>query len=137
MGNMLAHSARRRPKGYYLSSRGDTVSDKRWKAVEREHAKDLGVERIPVSGRQRDEGGADFADALCAYQCKHGQRQPSYLLRWLNGIKGWTERHRKIASQDLIPVVVWRGTRQRKEDAIVMLKWSDWVALYGDSNDKP
>ncbi len=101
------------------------MTDKRWKAVEREHAKDVGVERIPVTGRQRDEGGADFSDALCSYQVKHGQRQPSYLSDWLRGIGNWAARKGKIG------IVVWRGNRQLKRDAIVMMRWSDWVELHG------
>ena len=106
------------------------MSDKRWKAVEREHAKDLGVERIPVGGRQRDLHGADYEDGLCLYQQKHGYKQPSYLAGWLNGIRGTAQKHQKIG------IVVWRGKRQKKGDAIVMLKWNDWVALHGDSNDQ-
>jgi len=101
------------------------MPDKRWKQIEREHARDIGVERIPVSGRQRDLHGCDFEDALCQFQVKHGYGQPTYLSDWLNGICGTAEQHGKIG------VVVWRNNRQKKGDAVVMLKWDDWVALHG------
>jgi len=101
------------------------MTDKRWKAVERELAKDLGVERIPVTGRQRDKHGADFEDGLVMYQAKHGYHMPDYLRDWLQGICATSNLHGKVG------VVVWHGKRQARGDAIVMLRWSDWCDLHG------
>ena len=102
------------------------MTDKRWKQLERDMAKDVGTERIPVSGRQRDLHGADFQDGLCQYQAKHGYKQPSYLRGWLNGICGTAAQHQKTG------VVVWHGERQKRGDSIVMLRWSDWCDLHGE-----
>ena len=61
------------------------MSEKRWKVVERKFARDVGVERIPVTG-ERD--GADFEDAIACYQSKSRKCIPSWLGSWLSGIVG-------------------------------------------------
>ena len=100
--------------------------DKAWKAFERRTARRMGVERIPVTGI--DRAGADFENALFCVQCKLRRGMPSYLRKWLDGICGVAK------AKDRIGIVVWRepGRGKSDGDAVVLVKWSDWVQLHGD-----
>jgi hypothetical protein len=102
------------------------VSDKTWKAFERRCARRMGVERIPVTGIDRD--GADFENAMFCVQAKLRRGMPGYLRDWLDGICGVAKR------SDRIGLVVWRepGRGKTDDDAVVLIKWRDWVALHGE-----
>lgn len=100
------------------------MTDRAWKAFERRCARDVGTERIPVTGERE---GADFEDARFCYQAKLGRRAPSYLRAWLAGIAGAGFRR----SPAKIGVVVWKPKGARDEDAVVLVSWRDWVALQG------
>ena len=91
-------------------------------------AKALGVERIPVSGRQKDKHGADFQDGLVMYQAKQGYDQPGYILGWLRGICTTAEKHNKLGA------VVWKKKGKGMEDAVVVIRFEDWVQLHGKPN---
>jgi hypothetical protein len=93
-----------------------------WKAFERRLARDVGSERIPVTG---ERAGADFVDARCAYQAKLGRRMPAYLAEWLAGIRAAGR------ARGLIGAVVWKPLGARDDEALVLLSWSDWCALQG------
>lgn len=99
-----------------------------WKSCERRMARDMGTERIPVTGIDRD--GADFETALFCFQQKVRQMLPVWLWRWLTGICATAER------KDKIGVLVLKVPGMRDADAIVMLKWRDWVALHGTTDDR-
>jgi hypothetical protein len=101
------------------------MSDKGWKAYERRLARDVGVERIPVTGANADR---DFEDGIACYQAKCGYKQPSYLLEWLSGICGTAQRIDKVG------VVVWKPKGKQDIDALVFLRWKDWVDLHGTPN---
>lgn len=60
------------------------MADKGWKQAERRMARDVGCERIPVTGERH---GADFADGLCVYQLKVRKAIPGWLWDWLEGIR--------------------------------------------------
>ncbi len=98
------------------------MTDREWKAFERRLARSLGTQRIPVRG-ERD--GADFEDAMFAYQAKLGRRYPAYLRSWLAGIVDAGER------SGLVGVVVWKPKGGRDEDALVVLRFRDWCDLHG------
>ena len=100
------------------------VADKGWKAAERRMARDVGTERIPVTGERH---GADFEDGLCCYQLKVRRMIPAWLSAWLVGIQGAAAKRGKCG------VVVLKRPRERDEDAVVVLAWRDWVALHGDA----
>jgi hypothetical protein len=100
------------------------VTDRAWKAFERRMARDVGRERIPVTG---ERAGADFEDGMFCYQAKLGRRCPSYLGAWLAGI-GAAGRARR---PEKIGVVVWKPKRAEDAEALVVLRWSDWLALHG------
>lgn len=98
-----------------------------WKAFERRCARDMGTERIPVTG---ERAGADFEDDAFVYQAKLGRRMPSYLRVWLDGIRGAGVKR----TPEKIGVVVWKPLRARDEDAVVLLTWRDWVKLSGSAD---
>lgn len=98
------------------------MADKTWKAFERALAKQVGTTRIPVTGERH---GADFRQPMFAYQAKLGYGFPAYLRTWLDQIRG------KARDTGQIGVVVWRAKGMRNADALVCLRWDDWVALHG------
>lgn len=99
------------------------MADKRWKAAERRFARALGVERIPVTGVDRD--GADFEDGVACYQLKSRKSIPGWLWGWLSGIQG-TAR-----TKDKCGVLLLHLPGQERGDALVVLSFKDWQALHG------
>jgi len=55
---------------------------------------------------------------------------PSWLWDWLNGICVTAQFAGKIG------ILVLKVPRMRDEDALVILKWRDWVALHGTEKDQ-
>jgi hypothetical protein len=98
------------------------VSDPGWKKFERRCSRDMGTERIPVTGERH---GADGATAMFCFQYKLRNALPDWLFEWLGGIVGTAERQQKIG------VLVLKTPGMEDRDAIVMLRWSDWVDLHG------
>lgn len=87
-------------------------------------ARDLGVERIPVTGIDRH--GADFEDAIACYQLKVRRAIPGWLWDWHAGICATGQR------KDKAGVLVLRKPRQKDEDALVVLTWKAWRELHGN-----
>lgn len=85
-------------------------------------ARDVGCERIPVTG---ERCGADFTDAIACYQLKVRKAIPSWLWDWLSGIQG------HAATKGKAGVLVLKRPREKDEDAIVILSWREWVTLHG------
>ncbi len=98
------------------------MADRGWKQAERRMARDVGSERIPVTG---ERAGADFEDGVAVYQLKVRKTIPSWLWEWLTGIQGAGLSKRKAG------VLVLKRPRERDEDAVVILSWRDWVDLHG------
>lgn len=98
------------------------MADKAWKAAERSMARDVGTTRIPVTGERH---GADFEDALACYQLKVRNSLPGWLFTWLSGIC-WN-----AGPKGKIGVLVLNRPRRRRQDALVIVTWGDWVALHG------
>ena len=90
-------------------------------------AKDVGTTRIPVTG-ERD--GADFMTPMFAYQLKVRKAIPVWLGEWLTGICTTAAR------KDQIGVLVLNRPHQRRKDAVVCVRWSDWVELHGEIVDE-
>jgi hypothetical protein len=105
------------------------MADTRWKAAERSHARDVGTERIPVDGRAKHS--ADFENGLFCYQLKHRSGFPAYLYDWLDGIRSWAK------PTDKIGVLVLNKPRRPRSEALVLLRWADWVALHGAVGESP
>jgi len=100
------------------------MGDKGWKKFERRCCRDMGVERQAITG-ERD--GADNAPhPMFCFQFKCRAMLPSWLWEWLTGICATADRANKIG------VLVLKVPRMRDDDALVILKWRDWVALHGE-----
>ena len=93
-----------------------------WKKAETRFARDVGSERKPCDGT-RD--GADFEDGFCCYQLKVRKMLPTWLWKWLGGIRSHADGKGRIG------VLVLKKPRQEDSDAIVLLSWRDWVSLHG------
>lgn len=85
-------------------------------------ARDVGTERIPVTG-ERD--GADFEDGIACYQLKVRRMIPAWLWTWLHGIRATGQRKGKVG------VLVLKRPGERDAESVVILSWGDWVALHG------
>jgi hypothetical protein len=106
------------------------VSDRGWKKAERMMARDVGEERIPVTGERH---GADFGQrSPFWYQLKVRRMAPAWLFMWLDGICGTAQR----ASHDVTGVLVLNRPRRPRRDAVVVVRWADWVALHGAPNQE-
>lgn len=99
------------------------MADRGWKQFERRQCRDMGVERQPVTGERH---GADNAPhPRFAFQFKLRRALPRWAWEWLAGIVATAARDGKIG------VLVVKRPRQRDADALVLLRWADWVALHG------
>jgi hypothetical protein len=100
-------------------------SNPRWKKFERECARDMGTERIPVTG-ERD--GADFATPMFRFQAKRRKDcLPKEVLEWLDRAQLATVAEGK----DRISVVVIQRRGLNRGEAVVLLRWADWRDLHG------
>jgi hypothetical protein len=100
-------------------------NEPRWKKFERECARDMGTERIPVTGERE---GADFATPMFRFQAKRRKDcLPKEVLEWL-------DRAQLAAigeGQGRIPVVVIQRRGHARGEAVVLLRWADWRDLHG------
>lgn len=97
-----------------------------WKRRERDCAKALGGRRIPVTGTDRH--GADVEAGVFKVQVKHGRRRPQHLRDWLDGICSQ-------ATGEQVGIVVWADNNERLDDAVVLMKMRDFVALHGKPDE--
>lgn len=81
-----------------------------------------------MSGRQKDLGGADWETPMFAASIKLGYAMPKYLGDWLDAIREWVDRHKR----DRVPLVIWKPLHGKDADAVVILRYSDWVQLHGE-----
>lgn len=101
----------------------------RWKGFERRCADRMHGIRRPVTGLDRGDG--DVFTPMFEIQCKLRNGQPDYLLRWLDGICATASQRNRIG------VVVWKSPGQGKPDgdALVIMRWRDFVDLHGEVAD--
>lgn len=99
------------------------MSDKGWKQFERRAARDMGTQRIPVTG---ERNGADCATGLFCFQFKLRNSLPGWLWEWLSGIVGAAQPSGRVG------VLVLKKPHQRDAEALVVLRWADWVGLHGE-----
>jgi len=98
------------------------MSDTRWKRLERDVARKVGGQRIPVTG-ERD--GQDISHPVFAFQVKSRRTIPGWLATWLAGITGTARR------LDRVGVLVLHQPGTEVDDALVVLRMRDWVDLHG------
>jgi len=99
------------------------MADRSWKAFERRMCRDVGTTRIPVTGERH---GSDGTTTMFCFQFKLRKRLPGCLWDWLGGIVASAERSERVG------VLVVKRPRQLDEEALVILRWKDWVDLHGD-----
>lgn len=99
------------------------MPDKSWKKAERRVAVKLGGKRIPVTG---ERNGADVLTPLLAIQVKHGRNRPAFLRDWIDGICTTAQACERTG------LVVWQSKHERTDDALVLMRLSDFEALHGD-----
>lgn len=98
------------------------MADRGRKAFERRLCRDVWTERIPVTG---ERNGADGTTNRFAFQFKLRRSLPAWIFAWLAGICASAARSGKIG------VLIVKRPRMRDDDALVMLRWSDWIDLQG------
>ena len=99
------------------------MPDKAWKKFEREVARRLGGVRVPVTGL--DRAAADVDAGPFKVQCKLRRNVPAYLTKWLDGIT------MTAAQSGSTGIVVWRAPNTPNDNALVILKLSDWTDWHG------
>lgn len=95
-----------------------------WKRVERDVAKRVGGERVPVSGRQRGDA-PDIRHEHLSLEVKHRKALPA----WMHDAMRQAEASAKPGQ---LPMAVFHGERMRVDQSFVMVRLSDWVEWYGD-----
>lgn len=98
------------------------MGDKGWKQFERRCARDMGVERIPVTGERH---GADARTELFAFQFKKRAMIPVWLFSWLDPIV------RIARLSERIGVLVLKRPKMLDADALVIMRWGDFASLHG------
>jgi hypothetical protein len=93
-----------------------------WKGWERRVGKDLGGRRIPVTGIDRAD--RDVEAGIFFYQLKLRKSLPAWLFDWLGGICG-------ACPSGKVGVLILRKPRMEDNDALVILRYRDWVELHG------
>jgi hypothetical protein len=106
------------------------MPNKGWKQFERRLARALGTERIPVTG---ERAGADFEDGMFCYQAKKRATFPTYVAEWLASICT-TAAARTPAK---IGVVILQRPRAQDGDALVVMRFADFVDLHGPARYSP
>lgn len=99
------------------------MPDKGWKQFERRLCRDVGTERIPVTG---ERAGADGSTAMFCFQFKLRNVFPVYLWEWVKEIAATGAAH-----GGKVGVLVLKRPHQRDEEALVVLRWKDWLDLHG------
>lgn len=98
-----------------------------WKKFELRVCRDMGVERRPNTGER--DGADNMPHPLFCFQFKLRKMLPKWCWKWLAGIVQVAQRDNKIG------VLVVKVPRMRDEEALVILRWADWVDLHGGSSD--
>jgi hypothetical protein len=97
--------------------------DRGWKQFERRLSRDMGVERQAVTGARH--GADNQPHPLFCFQFKLRRSLPRWLFTWLDGIVATAQRDDKIG------VLVLKTPHQRDADALVLVRWQDWIDLHG------
>lgn len=96
---------------------------KGWKHWEWRVGVDMGGRRIPVTGIDRN--GEDVVAGMFGMQLKLRKSLPDWLFEWMAGIVG------VATTQGRIGVLVLRTPRMKDADALVILRYCDWLDLHG------
>lgn len=98
-----------------------------WKGYERQVARDLSGQRVPVTGLDRH--GADVRTPLFSVQVKLRNTLPDWLWGWLDGIRG------SARGEGRVGILVLRKPRQRASEGIVVMSYADFLDLHGQPGE--
>lgn len=98
-----------------------------WKNVEREVAKLLGAERVPITGRTRGSA-PDAKHPTLSIEIKHRKEIPA----WMHAAM---EQAEASVRGEQTPIVVLHENRQRYQDSFVVVRLSDFQKLLGLTED--
>jgi hypothetical protein len=100
-----------------------------WKAVERQIARRLGGQRVPITGRARGSA-PDIAHPWLSVEVKSRRKLPQWLLDAL-------DQARAAANDQQLPIAILHKNGQRFSDAIVMMRLADFEDWFGEvTNDR-
>lgn len=102
------------------------MADRAWKAFERRLCRDVGTERIPVTGERH---GSDGETERFCFQFKLRSSLPRWLFAWLDGICGSATRQGKTG------VLVLKVPRMRDDQALVVMRWRDCIGITSNRCD--
>ncbi len=105
------------------------MGDKRWKATERRIAALLGGRRVPVSGRGRGDQ-PDIAHPWLSLEVKDRATLPNWLLDALDQAEA-------SATPAQLPVAVLHRAGDRHDQALLVLRLSDFVDWFADPDPHP
>lgn len=97
-----------------------------WKAYERRIAADLGGDRIPVTGIDRD--GADVVTPRFHIQAKLRKALPAWLWAWLSGIRSTTPAGK-------FGVLILKFPGQKDDDGLAVMTYGDFRAIHGVAHE--
>lgn len=101
--------------------------DKLWKKVEREVARLLGGQRVPVTGRQRGSA-PDIEHPVFSIEVKHREQLPE----WLFDAMRQAEASKKPGQ---IPLVVLHQKGMAYQESFTILRLNDILKLMEAQND--
>lgn len=100
------------------------MADRGWKSFERRVSRDHGVERRPNTG---ERNGSDCMDhPVFCLQMKLRKAIPKCIRQWSDGIADVARRQHKVG------VLIVKEPRLHDDNALVILRYRDWVALHGN-----
>lgn len=97
---------------------------KTWKAVEREIARRLGGERVPITGRVRGSA-PDIAHERWAVEVKHRKALPAWLWEAV-------DQAVRAARDDQLPVVILHQHGCWHDNDLVVIRLRDFTEWFGD-----
>lgn len=100
------------------------MSEKSWKRAERMIAERLGGERLPITGRARGSA-PDVQAPWCTAEVKTRRRLPLWLTEAVSQAAA-------SAGDDQLPIVVLHQHGERYDDALVIMRLSDFTAWHGE-----
>lgn len=107
------------------------MADRGWKQFERRVSRDHGVERQAVTGER--DGSDCQPHPLFVLQMKLRKCIPKSIREWSDSI------HRTAQRADKIGVLVIKEPGKHDDNALVILRYKDWIDLHGSatSNELP
>ena len=103
------------------------MAEAAWKATERQIARLLGGQRIPVTGRSRGDE-PDVRHPWLSIECKQRRQLPAWLKEALLQAKA-------AATRDQLPIVVLHEQGARYTGALVVLTLQDFWDWFGDDGN--